>query len=55
MAEFAAAQATAWKDGLAGWGIGPDRIAALEAEQRAQEKALDKRGVRKPRAVPGRH
>jgi len=29
--------------------------AALEAEQRAQEKALDKRGVRKPRAVPGRH
>ena len=26
---FADQQATAWKDGLAGWGIGPDRIAAL--------------------------
>lgn len=28
--------------------------AALEAEQRAQEKALDKRGVRKPKPVPRR-
>jgi ribosome biogenesis GTPase len=28
--------------------------AALEAEQRAQEKALDKRGVRKPRPAPKR-
>ena len=28
--------------------------AALEAEQRAQEKALDKRGVRKPRPTSGR-
>lgn len=26
---FAEQQATAWRDGLAGWGIGPDRIAAL--------------------------
>jgi len=26
---FAEQQAAAWKDGLAGWGIGPDRIAAL--------------------------
>src|SRR3954452_5851756 len=29
VADFAAAQAKAWTDGLAGWGIGPDRIAAL--------------------------
>lgn len=29
--------------------------AALEAEQRAQEKAQDKRGVRKPRSAPGTH
>jgi uncharacterized protein DUF87 len=29
--EFAAQQATAWKDGLAGWGYGPDQIAALRA------------------------
>ena len=29
--EFAAAQAKAWADGLAGWGLGPDRIAALRA------------------------
>ena len=29
--EFAAAQAKAWTDGLAGWGLGPDRIAALRA------------------------
>ncbi|MDO8361609.1 MAG: DUF853 family protein [Actinomycetota bacterium] len=27
--EFAAGQAKAWTDGLAGWGLGPDRIAAL--------------------------
>ncbi len=27
--EFAAAQATSWTDGLAAWGLGPDRIAAL--------------------------
>ena len=27
--EFAAAQAKTWTDGLAGWGFGPDRIAAL--------------------------
>src|SRR6476660_3697660 len=27
--EFAAAQAQAWRDGLAGWGIGPERLAAL--------------------------
>lgn len=27
--EFAAQQATAWREGLAGWGIGPERIAAL--------------------------
>ncbi len=27
--DFAAAQAKAWTDGLAGWGIAPDRIAAL--------------------------
>jgi hypothetical protein len=31
VADFAAAQAAAWKDGLAGWGIPPDRIAALRA------------------------
>ena len=29
--DFAAAQAKAWHDGLAGWGITPDRIAALRA------------------------
>ena len=29
--EYAADQATAWTDGLAGWGIGPDRIAALRS------------------------
>ena len=29
--------------------------AALEAEQRAQEKAQDKRGVRKVRPAPGKH
>jgi hypothetical protein len=29
--EFAAQQATAWKDGLAGWGYGPDQISALRA------------------------
>jgi len=28
---FAASQATAWKDGLAAWGIGAERIAALRA------------------------
>src|SRR3954449_9993208 len=26
VADFAAAQATTWKDGLAGWGITPERI-----------------------------
>ncbi len=29
--EFAAQQATTWTEGLAGWGYGPDRIAALRA------------------------
>ena len=29
--EFAAAQAAAWTQGLAGWGIGPERLAALRA------------------------
>ncbi|MET0577198.1 MAG: helicase HerA-like domain-containing protein, partial [Ilumatobacteraceae bacterium] len=29
--DFAAAQATSWKDGLAGWGYGPEQIAALRA------------------------
>ncbi|MBI4933207.1 MAG: ATP-binding protein, partial [Actinobacteria bacterium] len=29
--EFAAAQAAAWTKGLAGWGIGPERLAALRA------------------------
>jgi hypothetical protein len=29
--EFAAQQATAWKDGLAGWDYGPDQISALRA------------------------
>src|SRR5687768_12545586 len=29
--EFAAQQATAWQDGLAGWGYGPEQIAALRA------------------------
>ncbi|HEY4611238.1 MAG TPA: helicase HerA-like domain-containing protein, partial [Ilumatobacteraceae bacterium] len=29
VADFAAAQAKAWTDGLAAWGIGPDRISAL--------------------------
>lgn len=29
--EFAAAQAKAWTDGLAGWGVGPERIGALRA------------------------
>ena len=29
--------------------------AALEAEQRTQEKAQDKRGVRKVRPAPGKH
>jgi hypothetical protein len=29
--ELAAAQATAWREGLAGWGIGPERVAALRA------------------------
>ena len=29
--EFAAQQATAWRDGLAGWGYGPPQIAALRA------------------------
>jgi hypothetical protein len=28
-AEYAGQQATTWRDGLAGWGIGPERIAAL--------------------------
>jgi len=32
VADFAAAQATLWKDGLAGWGIGPERLAALKAD-----------------------
>ncbi len=27
--DFAAAQAQAWKDGLAGWGVGPERLTAL--------------------------
>ena len=31
VADFAAAQAKAWTDGLAGWGIGPARIAALRS------------------------
>ena len=30
-AEFAAQQATTWRDGLAGWDVGPDRIASLRA------------------------
>ncbi len=29
VADFAAAQAKAWRDGLAGWGVGPDRIGVL--------------------------
>ena len=29
--EFAARQATTWKDGLAGWGYGPEQITALRA------------------------
>lgn len=29
VAQYAAQQATAWKDGLTGWGIGPERLAAL--------------------------
>ncbi len=29
--EFAAQQATAWKEGLAGWGYGPEQITALRA------------------------
>ena len=29
--EFAAQQATTWQDGLAGWGYGPEQIAALRA------------------------
>ncbi len=29
VADFAAAQAKAWSDGLTGWGIGPERIAKL--------------------------
>jgi hypothetical protein len=31
VAEFATTQATAWTDGLAGWGIAADRIAALRS------------------------
>lgn len=31
VADFAAAQATTWKEGLAGWGITPERIGALRA------------------------
>src|SRR3954447_17670409 len=27
--DFAAAQAQAWKEGLAGWGVGPERLTAL--------------------------
>lgn len=27
--DFAAAQATAWKDGLAGWGYGPEQVGKL--------------------------
>ncbi|MGH9270159.1 MAG: helicase HerA-like domain-containing protein, partial [Ilumatobacteraceae bacterium] len=29
--QFAAQQATAWRDGLAGWGYGPEQITALRA------------------------
>ena len=29
--DFAAQQATTWRDGLAGWGLGPEQIAALRA------------------------
>jgi len=29
VADFAASQAQTWRDGLAGWGIGPERLAAL--------------------------
>ena len=32
IADFAAAQAKLWTDGLAGWGIGPARIAALREQ-----------------------
>ena len=32
--EFAAQQASAWKDGLASWGIGRDRLAALKSGAR---------------------
>lgn len=31
VADFAAAQATTWKEGLADWGVTPERIAALRA------------------------
>jgi hypothetical protein len=31
VAEYAAAQAAAWRDGLASWGYGPERIAALRS------------------------
>jgi hypothetical protein len=31
VADFAASQATTWRDGLAGWGVGPDRLAALRS------------------------
>jgi hypothetical protein len=32
VADFAAKQAGAWRDGLAGWGIGPERIGALQGK-----------------------
>ena len=31
VADFAAAQAKVWREGLAGWGVGPDRIGALRS------------------------
>ena len=35
--EFAAQQATAWNEGLAGWGYGPEQIAALRAATRLHD------------------
>ena len=35
--EFAAQQATAWKEGLAGWGYGPEQITKLRGDVRLHD------------------
>jgi hypothetical protein len=48
--EFATQQAVTWKDGLAGWGIAPDRIAALR--EQVEFEVYTPGSAAQPRRIP---